>query len=156
VKKGPSDEPPPSGSVPPRPNESLISDLFRRALESGAKGLNSEALRQLLAELRVPRETLTQLLVQHTLGSVDELKNSVYRTISKELQAVFERTNLAEELVTALSKLSLDVRMEIQFKPRREGEPGLQLRVRERPARKSAASATEPPSSLEQKAEIEE
>ncbi|MEN9579677.1 MAG: hypothetical protein RJA70_2686 [Pseudomonadota bacterium] len=67
-----------------------------------------------MGELKLPKEALN-----YTISQLDETKNGVYRVIAKELHDLFERTNLSEELAKALSSLSLEVKMEVRFKPTR-------------------------------------
>jgi hypothetical protein len=84
-------------------------------IEAGTKNLGSDALRQMLGELKLPREAREAL--SHTLSQLDETKNGVYRAISKEVRELLDRTSLAEELAKALSLLTLEVKMEVRFKP---------------------------------------
>lgn len=142
MRKGPPDKAPRGSNEAPRGEESLVSEFFRRLLDSGAKSLNSETVRQLLAEVRLPREALLQLLTQHTLSQFDDIKQSIYRSVSKELQAVMERTSLADELASALSKLSVEVTMKVQFQPRQDGEPGVSVF--------NSAKQSEPPTHADQ------
>lgn len=143
VRKGPPDKASRGSNEPPRGEESLVSEFFRRLLDSGAKSLNSETVRQLLADVRLPREALLQLLTQHTLSQFDDIKQSVYRSVSKELQAVMERTSLADELASALSKLSVEVTMKVQFHPRRDGEPSVRVHKSGEQGGPSAHSGTQ-------------
>ena len=78
----------------------------------GVKNLPADAMRQLVGELRIPKEVISQ-----TVSQLDETKQGVYRAIGREVHDLFERTNLAEELAKALSLLSLEIKMEVRFKP---------------------------------------
>lgn len=92
--------------------ERLFPELLRRVIETGTRNLTPEAVKQVLGDLKLPREAL-----HYTFSQLDETKNGVYRVIAKELHELFERTNLAEEFAKALSLLSLEVKMEVRFKP---------------------------------------
>lgn len=92
--------------------ERIVPELLRRVIETGTKNISPETIQKLVGELKVPKEAL-----QHTFAQLDETKSGVYRVIAKELQDLFDRTNLADELAKALSSLSLEVKMEVRFKP---------------------------------------
>lgn len=109
----PTDPAEPPGDAPERtPLDRLIPELLKKVIETGAKNLSSDTVRQLLSDLKLPREAL-----HYTFSQLDETKNLLYRAISKEVRDVLERTNIAEELAKALSLLSLEVKMEVRFKP---------------------------------------
>jgi hypothetical protein len=90
----------------------LIPELLKKVIETGTKNLSSETIRQVVSDLKLPREA-----IHYTFSQLDETKNVVYRAISKEVHDLLERTNIAEELAKALSLLSLEVKMEVRFKP---------------------------------------
>lgn len=92
--------------------ERLFPELLKRVIETGTRNLSPEAVRQVLGDLKLPREAL-----HYTFSQLDETKNGVYRIVAKELHDLFERTNIAEEVAKALSLLSLEVKMEVRFKP---------------------------------------
>lgn len=109
----PTDPTDPPADAPERtPLDRLIPELLKKVIETGAKNLSSDTVRQLLSDLKLPREAL-----HYTFSQLDETKNLLYRAISKEVHDVLERTNIAEELAKALSLLSLEVKMEVRFKP---------------------------------------
>jgi hypothetical protein len=84
-------------------------------IEAGTKNLGPDAIRQMLGDLKLPREAREAL--SSTLSQLDETKNGVYRAISKEVRELLDRTSLADELAKALSLLTLEVKMEVRFKP---------------------------------------
>ncbi len=65
-----------------------------------------------MSELKLPKEALTQALSQ-----LEETRSGVYRAVSREVRELLERTSLSEELARALSLLTLEVKMEVRFKP---------------------------------------
>jgi hypothetical protein len=123
--------------------ERILPEILRRVIEAGTKNLGSDAIRQLVGELKLPREAREAL--SHTLSQLDETKNGVYRAISKEVRELLDRTSLAEELAKALSLLTLEVKMEVRFKPSTfdTNSKGLDASVRFK--RSSEANASSPP-----------
>jgi hypothetical protein len=104
---------PPDTDPHERPTlERLIPELLKKVIETGAKNLSTDSLRQLLGELKLPKEA-----IHYTISHLDETRQGVYRTISKEVRELFDRTSLSEELAKALSLLTLEVKMEVRFKP---------------------------------------
>jgi hypothetical protein len=81
-------------------------------LESGAKNISPEGIRQALGELKLPKEALSQALAQ-----LEETRSGLYRSVSREVRDLLERTSISEELAKALSLLALEVKMEVRFKP---------------------------------------
>src|SRR5690606_32039743 len=69
------------------------------------------------------------LLSQHLLIQLEETTENVYRLISRELKDLLERTNVAEEIASALTRLSLDVTMRVRFSPTEGEAPSLRLKV---------------------------
>jgi hypothetical protein len=97
------------------PVERLIPELLKRVIESGTKNLSAETIRQLVGELKLPKDAL-----HYTFNQLDETKNGVYRIIGKEVRDLLERTNLGDEIANALSMLALEIKMEVRFKPSKE------------------------------------
>lgn len=104
--------PPPSEPPDRRSADRLIPELVKRLIESGAKNITTDGIRQALGDLKLPKEALTQALAQ-----LEETRSGVYRSVSREVRELLERTSLSEELARALSLLTLEVKMEVRFKP---------------------------------------
>lgn len=121
--------------------DGVLSELLKRLVDAGAKNLSAEPMRQLLAEMKLPKDALLHLLSQHLLIQLEETKENVYRLISRELKDLLERTNVAEEIASALTRLSLDVTMRVRFSPTDGEAPSLRLKVtpREPTSREAAA-----------------
>jgi hypothetical protein len=109
--------------------DGVLSELLKRLVEAGAKNLSAEPMRQLLAEMKLPKDALLHLLSQHLLIQLEETKENVYRLISRELKDLLERTNVAEEIASALTRLSLDVTMRVRFSPTEGEAPSIRLKV---------------------------
>ena len=103
VRKGPLDsEGPGPRSAPNRgPTDGVLSELLKRVVEAGAKNLSAEPMRQLLAEMKIPKDALLHLLSQHLLLQLEESKQNVYRLVARELKVLLERTYLADEIAGA-------------------------------------------------------
>ena len=122
----------PSGGPSRGPIDGMLSELLKRLVEAGAKNLSAEPMRQLLAEMKIPKDALLHLLSQHLLVQLEETKQNVYRLVSRELTDLLERTNLADEIANALTKLSLDVTMQVRFSPKDGETPSLRVKVASR------------------------
>ncbi len=139
-------ERPPEGDEPDREQgrlERLIPELMRRVLEAGYEKLSEgpENVRQLVSELKLPKEALGVLL-----GQLDETKNGLYRTVAREVRDFLEHTNFAEELSKALTALSFEIKMEVRFIPndaRARPTPDIKTRVSVR--RDRASQPPDPP-----------
>lgn len=136
--EGPRSRP---GSGPTRGlTDGVLSELLKRLVDAGAKNLSAEPMRQLLAEMKLPKDALLHLLSQHLLIQLEETKENVYRLISRELKDLLERTNVAEEIASALTRLSLDVTMRVRFSPTEGEAPSIRLKVTPRdPTSREAA-----------------
>lgn len=92
----------------------ILKRVVERAVESGATRLaeGPEGLRHFVQELKLPKEVLHYLYTQ-----IDETKNGLYRVVAKEIRDVLEHTKFADELTSALTKLSFEIKTEIRFIP---------------------------------------
>jgi hypothetical protein len=121
------------------PSEGLLSEFVKRFIETGAKSLSSDTVKQLLSEMKLPRDALLQLLSQHLVSQFEETKLGLYRSFTKELRRFFGRTHFADELASALSKLSIQVNMDIRFSPT-DGKAAVKSHVRMTPEEPDAPS----------------
>ena len=128
----PSERPPPPSERPPfddderereddSPRETtrrlvqrLLEKGVRRAVEKGVEKITEtpEDIRQFVHDLKLPREVANLVFQQ-----IDETKNGLYRATAKELRDFLDQTNMAEELVRALTTLSFEIKTEIRFIP---------------------------------------
>jgi hypothetical protein len=92
--------------------EGFLRETFRRVLETGARSLTAENIRQAARELRLPKEVL-----QHLLNQVEEGKSAFYKAAAEEVRGFLERSNLAEEIAKALTRLTFEAKLEVRFKP---------------------------------------
>ena len=99
----------------------LVKRVVERAVESGVEKLGElsekpDELRNLVRELRLPKEVLSELYSQ-----VDDTKTGLYRVVAKEIRDVLEHTQIADEIVKVLTKLSFEIKTEIRFVPNERG-----------------------------------
>ncbi|RYE92494.1 MAG: hypothetical protein EOO75_06580 [Myxococcales bacterium] len=108
-REGPSREPTARRIV-----ERLLREGVRRAVEKGVEQISEtpENLRQFVHDLKLPREVASVLFQQ-----IDETKNGLYRAVAREIRDFLGETNLAEELIKALTTLSFEIKTEIRFIP---------------------------------------
>ena len=118
----------PSPSVPPPAGEErkrfferavpeIVKRVIERAVESGVDKLTElsekpDALRNFVSELRLPKEVLADIYSQ-----IDDTKTGIYRVVAKEIRDVLEHTQVADEVVKVLTKLSFEIKTEIRFVP---------------------------------------
>ena len=134
MRKGP----PEGEGFPPRsrpssgpgrgPTDGVLSELLKRLVDAGAN-LSAEPMRQLLADMKIPKDALLHLLSQHLLIQLEETKQNVYRMVARELKVLLERTNVADEIASALTRLSVDVTMQVKFSARDGDAPGVRVKV---------------------------
>lgn len=124
--------------------------LVKRLLEAGLEKLADapENARNLVSELKLPKEILSLLLQQ-----IDETKNGLYRVVARETREFLEHTNLAEEIARVLTTLSFEIKTEVRFIPndsRLGASPDVRARVRVKKGdseRKPSVPPSQPPPS---------
>lgn len=126
----------------PEAFKQLSPELLRHLSPDVLRNLSPELLRQIAKELKLPKEVL-----HYTISQLDETKNGLYRTLLRELRDRRNRSGLVEEIARALSLLTLEVKMEVRFKPSNIPAPsktpvGAKVRLR----RSDPPDETDPPS----------
>jgi hypothetical protein len=94
--------------------EKIVPELVKKLLDVGVEKLaeGPENLRQLLSELKLPKEVILLLAAQ-----LDDTKRDIARVLARELREFLERASLADELTRLLSGLSLEIKTQIRFVP---------------------------------------
>ncbi|MCA9584823.1 MAG: hypothetical protein KC657_05655 [Myxococcales bacterium] len=94
--------------------ESLIPEIIKRAVERGVTRATEapEELKQLVTDLRVPKEIVGYLFTQ-----VDETKNGLFRVFAKEMRDFLEHTNLAGEIRNVLTTVQFEIHTTVRFAP---------------------------------------
>jgi hypothetical protein len=107
-------------------DESLLDKMmpegFKRRIEAGVESvLKDGRLKSLMGELKLPKE-----IVAHMISQVDDTKQAAVAVIARETRLFLEKTNLSEEIVNMLSKISLEVKTQVRFVPNEDsmGEKG--------------------------------
>ena len=169
-----SERPPPSASIPPehddtsdgpdggsrdgregrehRDNrdrarkivERLLREGVRRAVEKGVEQITEtpDNLRQFVHDLKLPREVASVVFQQ-----IDDTKNGLYRAVAREIRDFLGETNIAEELIKALTTLSFEIKTEIRFIPNDQRfDTADGAKPAERPASSSGADRSGPDS----------
>ena len=92
----------------------IVKRLVERAVESGVEKLaeQPENLRNFISDLKLPKEVISDVY-----GQIDDTKNGLYRVVAKEIRDVLEQTQIADEIVKVLTKLSFEIKTEIRFVP---------------------------------------
>ena len=105
-----------------------MPELIRRVLEAGLEKLGQENLRNLMGEMRLPKEILAILFAQ-----IDETKTGLYRVFAREIRDFLEHTNFSDEIARVLTTLSFEIKTEVRFIPndsRLGASPDIRARVR--------------------------
>ncbi len=98
----------------------LLKRAVERAVETGVGKLSEgpENLRQLFGDMKLPKEVLHYLYTQ-----IDDTKGGLYRVVAKEIRDFLDRTQFADEITKALTKLSFEIKTEIRFVPNDSAQP---------------------------------
>lgn len=101
----------------------MVDDLQAKAAEMmkkvltvgvGTLFLTEEGLRALISEFKLPKELLTGVL-----ESAQKTKDDFLRSLSKELMSqLMERVDPSALLQEILAKNEIDLKVQIQFKPK--------------------------------------
>lgn len=120
-----------------------MPELIRRVLEAGLEKLGQENLRNILGEMRLPKEILAVLFAQ-----IDETKNGLYRVFAREIRDFLEHTNFSDEMARVLTTLSFEIKTEVRFVPndsRLGASPDIRARVRVKKNETDKGSSPPPP-----------
>jgi hypothetical protein len=123
--------------------ERLMPELIRRVLEAGLDKLGQENVRNLLGEMRLPKEILAVLFAQ-----LDETKTGLYRVFAKEIRDFLEHTNFSDEIARVLTTLSFEIKTEVRFVPndsRLGATPDIRSKVRVKKNDVDKGSSPPPP-----------
>ncbi len=121
--------------------EGIIPDLIKRLVEAGSEriGERQETLRQLLGELRLPKEALGVIMAQ-----LEETKSGIYATVAREVREFLAHSNLGEELTRVLTRLSFEIKTEIRFVPNEQHVARPSVRAQARLKREESEAPPDP------------
>ena len=96
--------------------------IFRKIINTSKGVITSTegGLRNMVGEITLPGE-----IISYMTKSIDRAKNEIVRMISDEVRQFLNHLNLTEEMVKAMSNLSIEVSAQIKFK--NDGDPGLKV-----------------------------
>ena len=106
----------------------LVPDIVRRAVLTGVGALfmTEEGLRNLVGEMKLPKDALAFLLSQ-----ADKTRGEVARVVTQEVRRFLESETLRREIWKLINGVTLEVNATIQLKP--SGKPGFKARLRGKP-----------------------
>jgi hypothetical protein len=125
--------------------ESIIPGMLRRTVGSGpGSGLRDEVIRNVMGEMKLPREAVTYLVqvAEHT-------KREVVRVAAREFREFLESANVGDEVARILTKLSFEIRTEVRYVPNEQAlKPSVSSKVR------VVSNPDEPPSAPDEPSEL--
>jgi len=105
----------------------FVPDIVRRAVLTGVGALfmTEEGIRNIVGELKVPKDALSFLVSQ-----AEKSRTEVTRVVSQEVRRFLESDTLRREVWKVLTGVTLEVNASIRLKP--SGEPGFKARIKKR------------------------
>jgi hypothetical protein len=123
--------------------EKALPELIRRAVELGYDKLTEgpENVRSFVNDLRLPKEVLQAILSQ-----MEDTKSGITRSVAREVRDFLDRSDVADALVRALTRVSLEIRTEVRFVPQDTGaKPDVRSTVRVHESRNAVGTPSEQP-----------
>jgi hypothetical protein len=131
----------------------FVPDIVRRAVLTGVGALfmTEEGIRNLVSDLKLPKDALAYLLSQ-----ADRTRGEVTRVVTQEVRRFLESETLRREIWKVLTGVTLEVNATLQLKP--SGSPGFKARFRRRKGTPEDlppkdADLDEPPESSEERSD---
>ena len=105
----------------------FVPDIVRRAVLTGVGALfmTEEGIRNLVGEMKLPKDALGFLLAQ-----AEKTRSEVARVVTQEVRRFLESETLRREIWKVLTGVTLEVNATVQLKP--SGEPGFKARLRQK------------------------
>jgi hypothetical protein len=105
----------------------LVPDIVRRAVLTGVGALfmTEEGIRNLVGEMKLPKDALAFLLSQ-----AEKTRTEVARVVTQETRRFLESDRLRREIWKLLTSVTLEVNATVQLKP--SGEPGFKAKLRQK------------------------
>ncbi|HET7784608.1 MAG TPA: hypothetical protein VIR81_14450 [Myxococcales bacterium] len=103
----------------------LVPDIVRRAVLTGVGALfmTEEGIRNLVGEMKLPKDALGFLLSQ-----AEKTRTEVARVVTQEVRRFLESETLRREIWKVLTGVTLEVTASIQLK--QGGEPGFKAKIK--------------------------
>jgi hypothetical protein len=114
------DEPPEEQAA-----KGFVPDIVRRAVLTGVGALfmTEEGIRNLVGEMKLPKDALAFLVAQ-----ADKTRSDVTRIVTQEVRRFLEGQTLRREIWKLLTSVTLEVNATVQLKP--SGEPHIRAKVK--------------------------
>ena len=111
----------------PKKLSGLVPDIVRRAVLTGVGALfmTEEGIRNLVGEMKLPKDALAFLVAQ-----ADKTRSDVTRIVTQEVRRFLESETLSREIWKLLTSVTLEVNATVQLKP--SGEPGIKAKIRQK------------------------
>ncbi|TMA29979.1 MAG: hypothetical protein E6J78_00585 [Deltaproteobacteria bacterium] len=111
----------------------LVPDIVRRAVLTGVGALfmTEEGLRNLVGEMKLPKDALGFLLAQ-----ADKTRSEVARVVTQEVRRFLESDRLRREIWKLLTSVSIEINATMNLKPSSAPQFKARLRQRKEAARK--------------------
>jgi hypothetical protein len=105
----------------------LVPDIVKRAVLTGVGALfmTEEGIRNLMGEMKLPKDALGFLLTQ-----ADKTRGEVARVVTAEVRRFLESDRLRREIWKVLTSVSIEVNATINLKP--SAEPQFKARLKQR------------------------
>src|SRR5262245_24769623 len=101
---------------PPEEKEErgFVTEFVRKmaVVGLGALFMTEEGLRNLAAQLKLPKELLSVVLAQ-----AEKTKSEVGRVVTDEIRRFLQSDKLREEMAKLLSTMTIEVKAEVRLKP---------------------------------------
>jgi len=112
---------------PDEQTKGFVPDIVRRAVLTGVGALfmTEEGIRNLVGEMKLPKDALAFLVAQ-----ADKTRSDVTRIVTQEVRRFLESETLSREIWKLLTSVTLEVNATVQLKP--SGEPQIKARVKHR------------------------
>ena len=105
----------------------LVPDIVRRAVLTGVGALfmTEEGIRNLMGEMKLPKDALAFLLAQ-----ADNTRGEVARVVTAEMRRFLESDRLRREMWKLLTSVSIEINATVNLKP--SAEPQFKARLKQR------------------------
>src|SRR5205807_8573952 len=105
----------------------IVPDIVRRAVLTGVGALfmTEEGIRNLMGEMKLPKDALGFLLAQ-----ADKTRSEVARVVTQEVRRFLESDRLRREIWKLLTSVSIEINATMTLKP--SSAPQFKARLRQR------------------------
>jgi hypothetical protein len=106
-------------------SKGFVPEIVRRAVLTGVGALfmTEEGIRNLVGEMKLPKDALAFLLAQ-----ADKTRSDVTRIVTHEVRRFLESETLRREIWKLLTSVTLEVNASVQLKP--SGEPHIRAKIK--------------------------